>query len=158
MEEEQLQHDVFRFDSHYKFFSRPGSSINQVGSLEKLTDTTDKNLNSQIGLDEYNLEEIHIINETMTNEQTNTQNETLRDLQSLSVDSQINSLSPTEPFTNKQTLSTNEQELLPKANSFATVSISDFELNNLDKTPSPPPTFSIKTFGFTSDLPTARGQ
>ncbi|UJR29322.1 hypothetical protein I4U23_010534 [Adineta vaga] len=123
------------FDSNYKFFNRPASSINQVGSIEKFPDDINDSVNS-----EYHHEEI---NEILSNKQTNIQSQNLNSSQPSSIDNQINNPSRIESLSNEQTLSTNEQ-LLPKGNSFTTISISDFELNNLDKTPSPPPPPSIQ--------------
>ncbi|CAF1307520.1 unnamed protein product [Adineta ricciae] len=111
------------FNSHYKFFNRPTSSINQVGSVQEFTDT----INSG-----YHHEET---NEIIRKKQINIQNQNLNNSQSSPIDSQTNTPSHTNPPSNKQTSLSTKELLLPKGNSFATVSISDFELNNLDKTP-----------------------
>ncbi|CAF1307645.1 unnamed protein product [Adineta ricciae] len=123
------------FNSHYKFFNRPTSSINQVGSVQEFTDTIDDDASINSG---YHHEET---NEIITKKQTNIQNQNLNNSQSLAIDSQSNTPCHTDPPSNKQTSSSSsstKELLLPKGNSFTTVSISDFELNNLDKTPSSP--------------------
>ena len=137
--------DIFRANSHHQFSNRSHTSINQVHSIDKLNDSVLDRPNSQAATDAHHRKQTSTLKETSTHKQTITMNEQLN--------THSATLTSEQSLTSTQAVTMNEaQQLLPKANSFSSISTSDSELKDLNQTsttvtlfPSPSPTLPAES-------------